>query len=59
MAEAEADIDSTPFVMESGVLYSLAPTYKGAPSYLKAVLPRQFHQQVIDHFLFIYLFQPP
>jgi len=48
IAEAEADIDNTPFVMESGVVYSLAPPYKGASAYLRAVLPQQFRQQVID-----------
>lgn len=48
LIEAQNDEDESPFIVEDGVLYSIAPPYKGATAYPRALLPQQYRQQVID-----------
>ena len=48
ITEASQDTDETPYVMESGLLYSLAEPYKNAGRYMRLVLPQQHRQVVID-----------
>ena len=46
--EALSDNDGNCYIIESGVLYSLAEPTKGSGRYHRLVLPQQYRKQVID-----------
>lgn len=46
--EADQGTDETRYVIEKGVLYTVAEPHPGAGIYPRVVLPQQFRQRVID-----------
>jgi len=46
--EASLDADDCPYVVEEGLLYTIAPPYKGAGRYPRLLLPQAYRGQVID-----------
>ena len=45
---AEQELDSSPYDIENGILYSLAEPYKRAGRYSRLMLPHRCRQQIID-----------
>ena len=48
IVEAGQDDDTTPFILEGDILYSLAEPHRYAGRYPRLVLPQSFRQKVID-----------
>jgi hypothetical protein len=48
LIEAQQDVDASPYVIESNILYSLAEPHKYAGRYPRLLLPQSFRQKVID-----------
>lgn len=46
--EADDATDETRYIIENGVLFTMAPPYPGAEIYPRVLLPQQFRQKVID-----------